>query len=98
MEDSGNSSRRMVRYGNSLDRRLFLRRLTLGCVGMTTLATFGQALKKGAGTTAKMPVIFAGHGSPMNAVEDNEFSRAWAALGSALPRPRAILCVSAHWE
>ena len=46
----------------------------------------------------KMPVLFVGHGSPMNAIEDNEFSRAWAALGRALPKPRAILCVSAHWE
>jgi 4,5-DOPA dioxygenase extradiol len=45
-----------------------------------------------------MPVVFAGHGSPMNAIEDNEFHRAWRALGERLPRPRAILCVSAHWE
>jgi 4,5-DOPA dioxygenase extradiol len=46
----------------------------------------------------RMPVLFVGHGSPMNAVEDNEFSRAWSAAGEALPRPKAILCVSAHWE
>jgi 4,5-DOPA dioxygenase extradiol len=46
----------------------------------------------------KMPVLFVGHGSPMNAIEDNEFSRVWAELGQALPRPQAILCVSAHWE
>jgi 4,5-DOPA dioxygenase extradiol len=45
-----------------------------------------------------MPVLFVGHGSPMNAIEDNEFSRAWIAVGKALPRPKAILCVSAHWE
>jgi 4,5-DOPA dioxygenase extradiol len=45
-----------------------------------------------------MPVVFAGHGSPMNAIEDNDFSRAWRAFGERLPRPRAILCVSAHWE
>ena len=45
-----------------------------------------------------MPVVFAGHGSPMNAIEDNAFHRAWRALGERLPRPRAILCVSAHWE
>lgn len=45
-----------------------------------------------------MPVIFVGHGSPMNAIEDNPFSRAWSAEGAALPRPRAILCISAHWE
>ncbi len=45
-----------------------------------------------------MPALFVGHGNPMNAIEDNEFSRAWAALAAALPRPRSILCVSAHWE
>ena len=44
------------------------------------------------------PVLFLGHGSPMNAIEDNTWSRAWRALGERLPRPRAILCVSAHWE
>ncbi len=46
----------------------------------------------------KLPVLFVGHGSPMNAVEDNRFSRAWRELGASLPRPAAILCVSAHWE
>ncbi len=46
----------------------------------------------------RMPALFVGHGSPMNAVEDNEFSRAWAAAAAALPRPQAVLCVSAHWE
>lgn len=44
-----------------------------------------------------MPVLFVGHGSPMNAVEDNEFSRAWTEAGKTLPKPRAILCISAHW-
>ena len=45
-----------------------------------------------------MPVLFVGHGSPMNAIEDNPFSRAWRELGRTLPRPDSILCVSAHWE
>lgn len=47
--------------------------------------------------TGRMPVVFLGHGSPMNAIEDTEFSRAWTGLGQALPQPRAILVVSAHW-
>ena len=48
--------------------------------------------------THRMPALFIGHGNPMNALEDNEFSRAWSAAAKALPRPQAILCVSAHWE
>jgi 4,5-DOPA dioxygenase extradiol len=47
--------------------------------------------------SARMPAVFLGHGSPMNALEDNAFTRAWSAIGAATPRPRAILCVSAHW-
>jgi 4,5-DOPA dioxygenase extradiol len=43
-------------------------------------------------------VLFLGHGSPMNALEDNEFSARWKVLGKELPRPNAILCISAHWE
>jgi 4,5-DOPA dioxygenase extradiol len=46
----------------------------------------------------KLPIVFVGHGSPMNAIEENEFSRAWADVGHKLPRPNAILCVSAHWQ
>ena len=45
-----------------------------------------------------MPVLFLGHGSPMNAIEDNAFRRSWQALGQRLRRPKSILCVSAHWE
>jgi len=45
----------------------------------------------------RMPAIFVGHGSPTNTFEDNRYTRAWRALGEALPRPRTILCVSAHW-
>jgi len=47
--------------------------------------------------SAKLPVLFVGHGNPMNVMEDNEFSRAWEAAGKSLPRPRAIICISAHW-
>jgi 4,5-DOPA dioxygenase extradiol len=44
-----------------------------------------------------MPALFIGHGTPLNGIWDNEFTRAWARLGSELPRPRVILSVSAHW-
>lgn len=45
-----------------------------------------------------MPALFVGHGNPMNAIEDNPFSRAWVEVGKTLPPPRAILCISAHWQ
>jgi 4,5-DOPA dioxygenase extradiol len=44
-----------------------------------------------------MPVLFVGHGSPMNAISDNAWSRAWRTLGEMLPQPKAILSISAHW-
>jgi 4,5-DOPA dioxygenase extradiol len=44
-----------------------------------------------------MPAIFFGHGNPMNALAQNAFTRAWNAIGAEIPRPKAILCVSAHW-
>lgn len=45
----------------------------------------------------KMPVLFVGHGSPMNAIEDNEYVRTWKEIAKKIPKPEAILCISAHW-
>lgn len=56
-----------------------------------------DALRDRLRPSARMPVVFLGHGSPMNALEESDYSRAWRALGETLPRPRAILVVSAHW-
>ena len=47
--------------------------------------------------TSRMPVLFVGHGSPMNAIEDNEFSLRWKLLAKEIPQPTAVLCISAHW-
>ena len=44
-----------------------------------------------------MPAIFFGHGNPMNALADNKYTRAWGEIGRSIPRPKAILCISAHW-
>ena len=60
---------------------------------MASLKTSFTDLK----STPRMPALFIGHGSPMNAIEDNEFSRGWRKMGDSLPVPSAILCVSAHW-
>lgn len=48
--------------------------------------------------TGKMPVLFIGHGSPMNAIEENEFVTGFRNIAKGIPKPNAILCVSAHWE
>ncbi len=48
--------------------------------------------------TPKMPVLFLGHGSPMNAIEENEFVQGFRAIATSIPKPTAIICISAHWE
>ena len=48
--------------------------------------------------TDTFPVLFVGHGSPMNAIEQNEFTNGWQNVSRNLPKPAAILCISAHWE
>lgn len=79
-----------------MDRKTFIK-LGLGGLAMTSLQplySWSQTLK---GQSTKMPVLFIGHGSPMNGIEDNEFSRSWAKFGREIPRPEAVLVVSAHW-
>jgi aromatic ring-opening dioxygenase catalytic subunit (LigB family) len=49
-------------------------------------------------TPGRMPAIFCGHGSPMNALHDNRYTETWKRLAASLPRPRAILAISAHWD
>ena len=46
----------------------------------------------------KMPVLFLGHGSPMNAIEENEFVTGFRDIATRIPKPTAVLCISAHWE
>ena len=46
----------------------------------------------------KMPVLFVGHGSPMNAIEENEFVKGFRDIAKTIPTPAAVLCISAHWE
>jgi len=50
------------------------------------------------GNTERMPLLFLGHGSPMNAIEENQFVKGFRKLGKEIQKPRAILCISAHWE
>jgi len=64
---------------------------------MSTLGPFKSLVRDLPEEGTTMPVLFVGHGSPMNGIEDNEFSRRWAELGKEIPQPRAVLCISAHW-
>jgi 4,5-DOPA dioxygenase extradiol len=65
---------------------------------MTALMTLGDLVQaREVSSPGRMPVLFIGHGSPMNAVRDNTFTQHLKAWGHRLTRPSAILCVSAHW-
>lgn len=57
-----------------------------------------NSLIRNARQTVKMPALFVGHGSPMNAIEYNEFAKGWKDITQFIPTPSAILCISAHWE
>lgn len=81
-----------------MERRDFVKNSLFSLLAMTTLKDLKALTDTFASHDAKMPVLFVGHGNPMNAIEDNEFSKQWSALGKVLPRPNAVLCVSAHWE
>ena len=82
-----------------MDRKRFL--LSLAALPLATRAMQLNDLKAVTDhfkPSERMPVLFLGHGSPMNAIEENEFVAQFRKLGHELPRPQAILCVSAHWE
>ena len=84
-----------------MKRRDFVKTAAAGIVGVTaglrngTLSALDDLAKLP--TAERMPALFVGHGSPMNAIEDNAFSQTWKTLGQQLPAPKAILCISAHW-
>lgn len=65
---------------------------------MSTVKNLKNVFASEKNSDAVMPVLFVGHGSPMNAIEDNEFTAEWAKVGTLLPKPKAILCISAHWQ
>jgi|SRR6185312_8821634 len=82
-----------------MERRDFLKSLAL--IPLTGTIMKLNALNKIVepfASTDTMPVLFVGHGNPMNAIEENEFTLGWKDAAKALPVPNAILCISAHWE
>jgi 4,5-DOPA dioxygenase extradiol len=82
-----------------LDRKDFIKALALIPLGgMSMNLNTLKSITDKFDATSRMPLLFLGHGSPMNAIEDNEYTRAFNQVGKSLPTPKAILCVSAHWE
>jgi len=64
---------------------------------MSSLKSFAKMTNDLPVQDKKMPVLFMGHGSPMNGIEDNEFTRKWESIAKEITQPAAVLCISAHW-
>jgi 4,5-DOPA dioxygenase extradiol len=80
-----------------MKRKTFLKSVVMGAAGITTLSAFkfyADGLKE---QDQLMPVLFVGHGSPMNGILDTEFSRRWTQMAKEIPKPTAVLVISAHW-
>lgn len=79
-----------------MNRKNFITLLS-GGVAMASIQPFYDWTKGLGEEEEKMPVLFIGHGSPMNAIEDNIFSKRWQQMGKEIPTPKAVVVVSAHW-
>jgi 4,5-DOPA dioxygenase extradiol len=80
----------------AMERKQFIKFLA-GAAIMTSLSGFRRFAAELGEQDAKMPILFVGHGSPTNAIEDNEFTRRWRQLAREIPVPKAVIIVSAHW-
>jgi 4,5-DOPA dioxygenase extradiol len=82
-----------------MDRKTFLKIISLSSILIPNMDL--KALNKITSSfalTETMPLFFVGHGNPMNAIEENEFTKGWRSAANSSPKPNAILCISAHWE
>lgn len=80
-----------------MERKEFLKSLAMGAAGITTLSSFKSFVNMLPVNEELMPVLFVGHGSPMNGIQDTEFSRRWVQMATEIQEPKAVLVVSAHW-
>ncbi|HTN07577.1 4,5-DOPA dioxygenase extradiol [Agriterribacter sp.] len=80
-----------------MKRKKFIQKIITGATVMTSLSAFNKFSNELKEQEQVMPVLFIGHGSPMNGIEDNEFSRRWTQMAKEIPTPAAVLVVSAHW-
>ena len=81
-----------------MERKTFIKMLGISglAAGVSKLSSL-EKWTEDLTPTAQMPVLFLGHGSPMNAIEENEFVAGFRKISSEIPQPKAILCISAHW-
>jgi 4,5-DOPA dioxygenase extradiol len=80
-----------------MDRKHFIKTIGTGVIGMTTLSAFNRFTSSLQEGEQLMPVLFIGHGSPMNGIGNNPFSDYWKQLAKQIPTPKAVLVISAHW-
>jgi 4,5-DOPA dioxygenase extradiol len=81
-----------------MNRRHFINALTLSPLAFSSMELHElKNLSNTFSASDKMPVLFIGHGSPMNGIENNDFSHTWQELPKQFPTPTAVLCISAHW-
>ncbi len=82
-----------------MEKRTFLRKLTLGISAMSVqnITSFSKSLAELSETDYTMPALFVGHGAPMYVLDENKYSLAWRKIGAGMPKPKAIISISAHW-
>lgn len=80
-----------------MNRRKFLRNAGIILTGMETLGSLKKFTDAFPDNEKVMPVIFVGHGSPMNGIRENAYSRTWKEWGKMIPQPDTVVCISAHW-
>lgn len=81
-----------------MKRRDFIYKSSLAVIAMSSIKSLGDWASTLPDAEQLSPVMFVGHGNPMNAIEENEFSNGFKQVGKLMPLPKAIVCVSAHWE
>jgi 4,5-DOPA dioxygenase extradiol len=85
-----------IHFVPNMERKTFLTLLT-GSAGFAAMGSIRALDGMFSEEDTVMPVLFVGHGSPMNGIEDNIFSNYWKKLANEIPQPKAVICVSAHW-
>ncbi len=83
-----------------MDRTNFLKPtglLTLGALLMNDLKSLANTVSQWKDTETIMPVLFVGHGEPLYVLGENKYNQAWKKIGESIPKPKAIVSISAHW-